>query len=53
MKTKTTYVYKYRRLGLDIIYEATFNSHSEAENTFLNTPEYVEPHYHKAVVTFV
>ena len=53
MKTKTTYVYKYRRLGLDIIYEATFNSHSEAENTFLGAPGYVGPRYHKAVITLV
>jgi hypothetical protein len=52
MKTKTTYVYQFTATD-GLVHEATFNSHSEAENTFLGAPGYVGPRYHKAVITLV
>jgi hypothetical protein len=49
-KLKTTYVYQFTATD-GLIYEANFNSHSEAENKFSNAPEYVDPHFYKVIIT--
>tara|TARA_Y100000034_G_scaffold112341_1_gene146250 strand:+ start:34 stop:198 length:165 start_codon:yes stop_codon:yes gene_type:complete len=54
MKTKTTYVYQVSDSKGNIT-EVEFNSHFAAKHIIANAPkgEYLNPHFHKAVVKLV